>query len=64
VAKAPYDWTTGHCKDCGEFVRDGQGVQEQTPDQEILRFCGKCHKKRCDLPAPAPADRAKVAVDA
>jgi hypothetical protein len=59
-----YDWTTGHCKDCGKFVRDGEGIQEQIEDGEILRFCVKCHTKRCELPAPAPADRAVAAIDA
>ena len=60
----PYDWMKGHCKDCGAFVRDGNGIQEQLPGGDILRFCVKCHTKRCELPAPALADRAEVAVDA
>ena len=60
----PYDWTKGHCKGCGVFVRDGHGVQEQPDGGEILRFCVKCHKIRCDLPAPAAADDAAAAVDA
>lgn len=59
----PYDWTKGYCKGCGVFVRDGHGVQEQLGSGEILRFCVKCHKVRCDSPAPAAADHAAAAVD-
>lgn len=60
----PYDWTKGHCKDCGVFVRDGNGMQEQLEGGDILRFCVKCYKIRCDSPTPAAAKRASVAVDA
>lgn len=59
----PYDWTDGKCKTCRKFVRDGHGMQEQHGN-EIERFCWPCYQKRCDLPAPASADRAKPAENA
>lgn len=60
----PYDWTTGHCKDCGKFVRDGEGIQEQVGDGEILRFCVKCHTKRCNSPVSVAVDHAGTAEEA
>jgi ribosomal protein L24E len=59
--REPYDWNTGHCFDCGRLVRDGQGMQEELKDGEILRFCWVDYKARCLKSTPAAAKRAKFA---
>ena len=36
------------CKTCRQFVRSGEGNQEQTKDDKIDRYCNGCWKEHCE----------------